>query len=168
MTGKPFLQRLDDLANRTGVPQLAAWPAKRRPLRGLAIAALGLGTIGLAIMVIDARLFWIGDAVLMVGFLISVWLPIVGPIKPWLSTDERVDERDSAIRANAYLAALPAILLAAIAGLAGLPALGWMQHRTAPEMVGLGGFAAIYLVVLWNAVPTLHASWQRQPADEDD
>jgi len=35
-------------------------------------------------------------------------------------------------------------------------------------MVALGGFAAMYLLILWNAVPTLRASWQRPPVDEED
>lgn len=164
---KPLLKRLDDFANSTGIPQLAVHTGKRRPLRGLAIVALLLGTLGMGMMLADARLLWVGDAVLMSGFSISFWLPIKGPIKPWLSTEERVDERDETIRANAYLTALPTILLAAIVALVGLPWLCWMQHRPQPEALALGGFAAIYLVVLWNAVPTLHASWNR-PADDED
>ena len=164
---KPLLERLDDIANRTGIPHLSERTAKRRPLRGLGIIALLLGTIGMAMMLVDQRLLWVGEAILMAGFSISFWLPIQGPIKPWLSADERVDERDEAIRANAYLAALPTILLVAAAALPGVPALCWMQHRSMPEALALGGFATVYLILLWNAVPTLHASWN-QPADDED
>jgi hypothetical protein len=35
-------------------------------------------------------------------------------------------------------------------------------------MVALGGFAAMYLLILWNAVPTLRASWQRGSTDDED
>lgn len=165
---KSFNQRLDAVANATGIPQLTARRPKRRPLRGLAILSLVLGTAGMLVSLAGPVLMWIGEAVLMIGFAVSGWLVFSGPIKPWLSGEEPVDERDEAVRANAYLAALPAIMLAAIAALVGLPALGWLQHRGMPEMLALGGFAAIYLVLLWNAVPTLTASWNAAPADEDD
>jgi hypothetical protein len=92
----------------------------------------------------------------------------MGPIKPWMSYSEHVDELDTEIRAKAYLTALPIILLAAVCGLVGLPVLAWVQRRPPTEMVALGGFAAMYLLILWNAVPTLRASWQRPPADEED
>jgi hypothetical protein len=129
---------------------------------------LALGTIGMTITLFGGRILLVGDAVLLIGFVLSVWLPIMGPIKPWMSVTERVDELDTEIRAKAYLTALPIILLAAICGLIGLPWLAWLQHRPPAEMAALGGFAAMYLVILWNAVPTLRASWQRPPVDEED
>lgn len=165
---KSLNERLDAIAYGTGIPQLTARRPKRRPLRGLAIVALVLGTVGLIVSLAGPVLMWIGEAILMIGFSLSFWLPLKGPIKPWLSENESVDERDEAVRANAYLAALPAIMLAAIVALVALPSLAWMQHRSAPEMVALGGFAAVYLVLLWNAVPTLNASWDAAPADEDE
>jgi hypothetical protein len=161
-------QRLDDIANRTGIPALTTRPPRRRPLRGLAMIVLALGTIGMTITLFGGRILLVGDAVLLIGFVLSVWLPIMGPIKPWMSVTERVDELDTEIRAKAYLTALPIILLAAICGLIGLPWLAWLQHRPPAEMAALGGFAAMYLVILWNAVPTLRASWQRPPVDEED
>jgi hypothetical protein len=168
MTTKPLLERLDDIANRTGIPALAKQQPRRRPLRGLAIIALVLGTIGMAIALFGGRLLLIGDGVLVLGFVLSGWLPLMGPIKPWMSFTERVDELDAQIRAKAYLTALPIILFVAVCGLVGLPILAWLEQRPPAEMVVLGGFVAMYLLILWNAVPTLHASWRRQPADELD
>ena len=130
--------------------------------------ALALGTIGMAITLFGGRVLLVGDGILLIGFVLSVWLPIMGPIKPWMSITERVDELDAEIRAKAYLTALPIILLAAVCGLVGLPVLAWLQHRPPAEMVALGGFGAMYLLILWNAVPTLRASWQRPPRDEED
>jgi hypothetical protein len=104
----------------------------------------------------------------LAGFVLSGWLPLMGPIKPWMSFTERVDELDAQIRAKAYLTALPLILFAAVCGLVGLPVLAWVQHRPPAEMVALGGFAAMYLLILWNAVPTLRASWQRGSTDDED
>jgi hypothetical protein len=92
----------------------------------------------------------------------------MGPIKPWMSFTERVDELDVQIRAKAYLTALPIILLVAMCGLVGLPTLAWLQQRPPAEMAVLGGLAAMYLLILWNAIPTLHASWRRLPAGELD
>jgi hypothetical protein len=168
MTTKPLLERLDDIANRTGIPALAKQQPRRRPLRGLAIIALVLGTIGMAIALFGGRLLLIGDGVLVLGFVLSGWLPLMGPIKPWMSFTERVDELDAQIRAKAYLTALPIILFVAVCGLVGLPILAWLEQRPPAEMVVLGGFVAMYLLILWNAVPTLHASWRRQPAEELD
>jgi hypothetical protein len=165
---KSLNQRLDDLANSTGIPRLTIGVPRRRPLRGLALTALAFGTVGMAITLVGGRVLLIGDAVLMAGFLLSSWLPLKGPIKPWMSGAERVDELDAEIRAKAYLAALPVILVIAILGLGGLPTLAWIQHRSAPEAVALGGFGAVYLLTLWNAIPTLHASWQSLPADDED
>jgi hypothetical protein len=165
---KPLTERLDDIANLTGIPSLTTRPPRRRPLRGLAMIALALGTIGMIITLFGGRVLLVGDAVLLVGFVLSVWLPLKGPIKPWMSFTERVDELDADIRAKAYLTALPIILLVAMCALAGLPTLAWLQHRPPAEMVALGGFAAMYLLILWNAVPTLHASWRSLPSDDDD
>jgi hypothetical protein len=166
MTTKPLLERLDNIANRTGIPALAKQQPRRRPLRGLAIIALVLGTIGMAIALFGGRLLLIGDGVLVLGFVLSGWLPLMGPIKPWMSFTERVDELDAQIRAKAYLTALPIILFVAVCGLVGLPILTWLQPRPPAEMAVLGGFCAMYLLILWNAVPTLHASWRRQPVEE--
>jgi hypothetical protein len=168
MMTKPFLERLDNIANRTGIPALAKQQPRRRPLPGLAIIALVLGTIGMAIALFGGRLLLIGDGVLVLGFVLSGWLPLMGPIKPWMSFTERVDELDTQIRAKAYLTALPIILSVAVCGLVGLPILAWLQQRPPAEMVVLGGFVAMYLLILWNAVPTLHASWRRPPVEELD
>jgi hypothetical protein len=168
MTAKPLMQRLDDIANRTGIPALTARPRPRRPLLGLAIIALVLGTIGMAIALFGGRMLLFGDGILVIAFILSGWLPLMGPIKPWMSFTERVDELDEQIRAKAYLTALPVILLVAVCGLVGLPILAWLQQRPPAEMVALGGFVAMYLLILWNAIPTLHASWRRPPAEDLD
>jgi len=165
---KSLNQRLDDIANLTGIPALTSRPPRRRPLRGLAMIVLALGTVGLTIALFGGRVLLIGDGVLLLGFMLSAWLPLFGPIKPWMSYTERVDELDADIRAKAYLTALPIILLAAACGLVGLPILAWLQHRPPAEMVTLGGLGAMYLLILWNAVPTLRASWQRPLADNED
>jgi hypothetical protein len=168
MTAKPLTQRLDDIANRTGIPALTARPRPRRPLRGLAIIALALGTIGMTMALFGGRMLLFGDGVLVIAFILSGWLPLMGPIKPWMSFTERVDELDAQIRAKAYLIALPVILFFAVCGLVGLPILAWLEQRPPAEMVVLGGFVAMYLLILWNAIPTLHASWRRPPAEDLD
>lgn len=165
---KPLTEHLDDFANSTGLPKLLAYQPRRRPLRGLAIASLLLGTIGMGVGLIGTHWYWIAEALLMIAFALSVWLPIFGPIKPWASTLERIDEYDEAVRSRAYLAALPAILIAGAFGLFALPALGAFQHRNPWETIALSGLGSMYLLLLWNAIPTLHASLQDLPADEED
>lgn len=165
---KPLTERLDDFANSTGLPKLMAYQPRRRPLRGLAITSLLLGTVGLAVGLIDARWYWVGETMLMISFGLSVWLPVFGPIKPWASTRERIDEYDEAVRSRAYLAALPAILIAGALGLFALPALGAFQHRNPWETIALSGLGSIYLLLLWNAIPTLHARLQDLADDEEE
>ncbi len=165
---KPLTERLDDLANSTGLPKLFAYQPRRRRLRALPIIALLLGTIGIGIGLIGTSWYWISEALLMAGFLLSVWMPIFGPIKPWASRRERVDEYDETVRSQAYLAALPAILIAGAFGLFALPALAALQHRNPWETIALCGLGAFYLPLLWNAIPTLHASLRDAPEEEDD
>ncbi len=164
---KPLDQRLDDFVNSTGIPKLVAIQPRRRPMRGLAILCLLLGTAGMIVALWSAGAYWIGDAVLMLGFFPSVWLPIFGPIKPWASTRETIDEYDEKVRANAYLTALPAILIVGALALFGLPLFAALQRRNPWETIALCGMGSIYLILLWNAIPTLHASLQAMP-DEDD
>jgi hypothetical protein len=165
---KSLNQRLDDLANSTGVSKLVAYQPRRRPLRGLAILSLLLGATGLIIGLIGTDWYWTAEALMMVGFFLSGWLPLFGPVKPWASMRERVDEYDEAVRSRAYLVALPAILIAGAFGLFALPTLAALQHRNPWETIALCGLGAFYLLLLWNAIPTLHASLQLPPAEDDE
>jgi hypothetical protein len=61
--------------------------------------ALALGTIGMTITLFGGRILLLGDGILLAGFIVSGWLPLMGPIKPWMSFIERVDELDTEIRA---------------------------------------------------------------------
>lgn len=81
---KSLNQRLDDIANLTGIPNLTIRPPRRRPMRGLAMIALALGTIGMTITLFGGRILLLGDGILLAGFILSGWLPLMGPIKPWM------------------------------------------------------------------------------------
>lgn len=168
MTDKPFLQRLDALANRTGIPQLASGQPRRRPRLWLPIAALAFGTLGIAVVLFgDVAL---GQMPVIIGMTLSTWLPLMGPVKPW-NWSATVDERDKEVRSAAYIATLPVILAAASILLLLLPWRVAMRLQSVDAFdtvwaLSMGVYAAIYLGILWNSIPTLYASL-RWPADEE-
>ena len=168
MTGKRLSDRLDDAVEWTGIPALSMRPPRRRPMRWFPIAVLVVATLGLGILLFGSQVaYWIGYAVMMVGFSLSVWLPVKGPIKPWMAVHEKIDEHDEAMRKDAYLAVLPLILGVSFMALTGLPALATIQQWSTNRLFQSCWPLGIYLIVLWNAVPTLYASWKWRPLDED-
>jgi hypothetical protein len=167
MTGKTLSQRLDDVAELTHIPALTKYPPRRRPMRWLPIAALVLATAGLVTLLTSGRAYGVGMGLVMAAFFLSIWLPAFGPVKPWMTVDERVDEHDEMVRKNAYLAALPAILLFAFVALAGLPVLAILATWPTPRLALAGSTCGMYLLVLWTSIPTLHASWKWRADDQD-
>lgn len=168
MSAKRLIDRLDAAAAWTGIPGLVAQPPHRRPMRWLPVAVLAVATAGLAVLLFGPMpAYWIGYAVLIMGFCLSAWIPLKGPIKPWMTVTERVDEHDEAMRKDAYLAVLPLILLVAVLALTGPPALAVIGRWSTPQLFQRCWPLGFYLIVLWNAVPTLYASWKWRPVDED-
>jgi len=170
---KSLIERLDALANRTGIPSvyksLDEMNPRRRPMRWLPILSITLGTIGIAMTLFGA---FLGEIVVILGFLPSGWMPLFGPVKP-LGWSKTVDERDVQVRSSAYLATLPVILIASVALIAPLP---W---RTSVALQGADDFdrlmtltrtstsATFFILIVWNSVPTLYASL-KWPAEDDD
>ena len=113
------------------------------------------------------RAFWLGYGTVILDFSVSIWLPLKGPVKPWNTVTERIDEHDELMRKNAYLAALPAILAWGFLALMLLPLWSelreWPQERRVTASMSCGFFLAI----LWNTVPTLYASWKWREDGED-
>lgn len=162
-------ERLDDLANLTGMPALSARMAsgkQRRHLRWFPIVALVLVSSGMAVMLGSPHRSWLGYVILMVGNLISAWLPLFGPVKTW-GTSEGADERDQQVRRDAFFATFATISLVAVLGLLlliGLALLdGWKIETLIFNMVGL----ILFLISLWEIIPTLHASWATRPLEDE-
>ncbi len=167
MTSKTLAQRLDDVAELTHIPAIAMHPPRRRPMRWLPIAALVLATAGLVVLVTGGQAYWAGQGLVTIAFCLSCWLPALGPIKPWMAGSERVDEHDEMVRKNAYLAALPAIMLFAFIALSGLPVLTILAKWPLVRLALAGSTCGIYLLVLWTSIPTLYASWKWRAAADD-
>ena len=163
---KSLNERLDALANRTGIPQVTTGKARRRPMRWLPVLAITAGTTGI-VMALSGNPF--GQSIVTFALLPSIWLPMLGPVKPW-GRSKTTDERDEWVRDAAYIATLPWILLAAVALLIVIPwrvtvDLGAPDHALAAISLGMCG--AIYLLTLWNSIPTLYASL-KWPSDDED
>jgi len=167
---KPLVQRLDDLANRTGIPQLTTTPPRRRPRFWLPVFTIGLGILGIGVTLFGKAMF--GSSPLSLGVALSGWLASAGPIKPLLSIDG-IDEREKQVRAEAYLFASPVVLIAAIVLLALAPWRVLVQAKAADDFdllflqIFMGVNAALFLAILWTSIPTLYASL-KWPIDEDD
>ena len=161
-------QRLDDLANLTGIPALSARMTKegQRHLRWFPIAALLLVSSGMVVMLASPQRSWLGYSILMAGNAISVWLPLFGPVKPWGAL-EGADERDRQVRRDAYFAAFATISLVAVLGLLLLMGLAlldfWKIETLIFYMMGL----SIFLISLLAIIPTLHASWATRPLEDE-
>lgn len=168
MKDHPFIDRLDRIANRTGIPQMAAGNPRRRHMRWLPIIALLLAVAGTAsAIIVGAPQYWIAYAVTVFAFFTSLWMPLFGPIKPW-QPQTTVDEYDRALRSQAYLATLPVITILAVGALFGL-AVAAILLRWDVSHLGLRMMTTAFLLMtIWNAVPTLYASWATRPIGEND
>lgn len=163
---KRLIAGLDAAAERTGIPALARGTIRRRHFRWLPIVALGLASAGMALALVRTDLSGTGYGLIMAGFSIAVMLPILGPLKPW-GTPEIVDEFDRAMRTRAFLAGFASVATAAVLGiwlLTGMALLGnWPVLTLILALLAL----SLYLMTLYSAVPTLHASWSTDPIGED-
>ena len=164
---RSFLQRLDDAAGITGIPQLSARLAKqqqrRRHLRWWPIVALVIATIGLCLSCV---IYPLGIALLTIPQGWSSFIAMFGPVKPW-GTLEGVDERDVEVRRSAYLFGLAVTSLFMLAGMGLLVVVAVVERWTAITLVQ--GFAALWLydLLLLTILPTLHASWATQPIEDE-
>jgi len=165
---KTFLDRLDALSEKTGVPALARGTPRRRHLRWTPVVALVLASAGLAVG-LAAGPVWrnIGYAVLMVGFSIATMLPLLGPLKPW-GTAERVDEFDRATRDRAFFVAFASVSVAAVIGIWLVMGFALLVNWSRETLLWALALLSLYLMTLYGTVPTLHASWATRPIGDDE
>ena len=168
MSRSSLLRRLDASVQWTGIPALAAGTPRRRRLRWAPVVALALATAGFGMGLCGGRIwFGLGYALQMFGFAIAAMLPIFGPLKPWGSA-ERADEFDRVARSRAYLATFATgsiVTMLSIWLILAATVLGdWPRER----LIGALALLGFYLMTIYSAMPTLHASWTIRPiADED-
>lgn len=163
-------ERMDDLARLTGIPQLgdriSTGTQRRRRLRWLPIILLLLVSGGTALIFASPDRWWPGYGVLMLGNVIGGWLPMYGPVKPWGALDG-ADERERQVRQNAYFVTFATISIVAVLGLwllAGLALVNdWKSDTLALDMAAL----SLFLLSLWEIIPTLHASWATRPLEDE-
>lgn len=162
-----FLEWLDRSVEWTGIPALAAGEPRRRHLRWFPLIALGCASAGFAWCLLHAwgRSYWIGYALIMIGFCLANLMPIWGPLRRF---NERADEFEQSQRRDSFLVGLAAVAVAGFAGVwltAGLLAANtWPASVAQQELMALG----FYMMALFSAVPTLHASWRTQPLVDED
>lgn len=161
-----FLTWLDRSVMWTGVPAMAARTPRKRHLRWLPLLALVVAGVGLLWCVLrPGRSYWIGYALIMIGFFIANLLPIWGPLRRF---NERADEFERQQRRDSFLVGLAAVAAAGFGGMwltIGLLAMEvWSAPVTQRELTAF----AFYMMALFCAVPTLHASWRTRPFNDDE
>jgi len=161
-----LIHGLDRASERTGIPALARGSIRRRHFRWLPIVALLVASAGLMLAFVRTDLSEAGFGLLMIGFAIAVMLPILGPLKPWGSAGI-VDEFDRTMRARAMLAGFASVAIAAMIGIWFAMGLALLESWPAITLILVLRSLSFYLLVLYSAVPTLHASWSTDPIGED-
>lgn len=162
-------ERLDDLARMTGLPALFARLAsgrQRRHLRWLPIILLLLVSGGMASILVRPDIYWPGYWALMLGNLIGGCLPIFGPIKPW-GERKGADERERQVRRDAYFAAFATISVVAVVGLFLLIGLTLLNRWKIGTLIFDLAMFTFFLILLWEIIPTLHASWASRPIEDE-
>jgi hypothetical protein len=160
-----FIATLDDMSRKTGIPALVEGKSRRRLLRWTPAVALMLALAGLGLeFLLSPRQLYLGHALLTCSFVIGVFCPIFGPVKPW-GTPETVDEWDRDLRRRAFLVGFACMGFAGLVlfcGIAAAAALGnWLASDTSFRAMG----CTFFLMTLYSAVPTLYASWATRPLD---
>ena len=162
-----FLEGLDAAAERTGVPGLVTRLPRRRHLRWLPVVALSFASAGIGLGLVRVDLLSWGYALVMIGFALSVILPLIGPVKPWGGPD-KVDEFDRAMRSRAFLVTFASISVAAVLGMWLVVGLSLLSAWPREVLIGQICALSLYLFTLYSAVPTLYSSWATRPVGEDD
>lgn len=180
---KTLLQHMDGVAELTGIPRLARGKPGIRRLRWSPLLLLLLATILLVVVLFIPRL-WVGFSLSMFGMIESfaVVLQQIGPLKTKKS-DESVDEREELWRTRSNLFGFAGVALVAWIGVVGFGGVvlgmalaGWSLPSTNDPLLTIGFWLvafALYLLILFITLPTLHASWtmpeiiEHEPEEED-
>jgi len=161
-----FLTWLDRSVMWTGVPAIAAGTQRQRHLRWPPLLALLVASAGLLWCILRlGRSYWIGYSLIMVGFFVAMLMPNWGPLRRF---SERADEFDRQQRRDSFLVGFATVAVAAFAGIwltVGLLAMQvWSTLVAQQELTAL----AFYMMALFSAVPTLHASWRTRPFNDEE
>lgn len=171
---KTIVERLDDLAFLTGIPQRSEsiFLRRRRPMRWLPLAALIAATVVCAVMVASPGMegIYVGLLSPLLGW--GSTFALKGPPYPWgWGGHVLIDERDRVERSRAYLFAFA---VAFVIGVIALLCLGGAALMTDIARERLGYLiigCVMYQIILLETLPTLYASWTPiplPPAEDDD
>lgn len=161
-----LLAWLDRSVMWTGAPAMAAGTQRKRHLRWPPLLALALASTGLLWCLLQpGRRYWIGYALIMVGFFIANLMPIWGPLRRF---SERADEYERQQRRDSFLVGLAAVTAVGFAGI--WVTIGMLAMQVWPAIVAQQELTALafYMMALFSAVPTLHASWRTRPLGDEE
>ena len=175
---KTLIDRLDNMAEWTGIPQLHERSRlnliRRRRMRWLPIAALLMATTGMAAILLFPNKYWLGLVGLMMSQLVVPFLAKFGPLKPLLgpfnpNPFDVATESEKALRRNAYLVCFAVASGVALLGILLLIGLTLWQDWPRNLLLQAMAYFFIYIIVLIMIMPTLFASWAMlEPVDGAD
>lgn len=165
-TNQQILQLLDKSVRWTGIPDLLEGGVRRRPLRWISTVGLAFAVAGFLVGLAQPGVWW-SYPLLMLGFVTSIVMPLLGPIKPW-GGQERADEFDQELRGRAFLVAFGSLAAAAVLGLWLTVILSILYDWSADDLRWATFKLAFLLSTIFSAGPTCYASWKIVPVNDDD
>ena len=167
--GDPIAEKLDQIAETTGVPQVSRWFAEGHSIRFryIPLALLALTVAGLWVQIAVSEMF--GYVVVMVAWSMSFPLLSLSPLR---QSQRGLDERERALVRSGHLTGLIAAMGLAVLGCV------FLGLASAANLVRLGSFwapdgptdwltLALVLLAVESNVAVMAAS-AGQPAELDD
>ena len=169
---KTVLERFDDFAKLTGVPQLQERFAapRRRPMRWSPLVMIVVATLGYGTQIASSRLQFVGMMVMAPCIGLTSLFLIFGPLRRRGDVEE-ADEREQLERNRADLFAFAVTFVAANVAFFGLGFALLATEMARQRLAGLAVNFVMYQFILITTLPTLYASWsvkQLQPDSDDD
>lgn len=165
-TSQRILTLLDNSVRWTRIPSLIEGGVRRRPLRWISTVAIACAFSGFLIGLAQPSIWW-SYLLLMLGFVTSNAMPLLGPIKPW-GGHERADEFDQALRGRAYLVAFGSLAAVAVLGLWLMFGLSILYDWNSDDLRWAIIKLTFLLTAILSAGPTCYASWKIVPVNDDD
>ncbi len=177
---KNLLQRMDGLIEWTGIPKLCRVNENKtvRRLKWMPAILILIATVALMLAVAVPAYPWVGLIAMVFPQSLSAGIAQLGPMRPKNALVEDVDEREQAWRSRSNMFTYGAIALVAWIGLIAIGGFavwsgleGWAIPAPNSPLYVFGLWLitfANYLLVLFAALPTLHASWTMPDLIEDE
>ena len=151
-----FLERLDKIARWTKIPTFWEGNVRHRRMKFLPAVLIVMSSLGMVGTLLFPEKFILWDGLMLPSLFIGGVVSILGPLK---ANYEGADEREKNLRRDAYLVTFAAISFVAVFGMGLLIILTAIHEGALGPLLKAMIVLIIYLVSLFQTIPTLYASW---------